>query len=553
MTPFVAHLRAGAGLQISNARWALAFDGRLDNRRELSALLGAEFDSDAAIALACWDRFGSGATERWDGPFAVAVLERDSGRAWLARDEIGVRGLAYGRVAEGHWVAATFESAVAEAIAADLDEVRVATFLALREPEPWRSFFGGVSQALPGEVTELQADGGVVRKSSARSRRAPAPVHGDLQAAAAVFRQQVDSAVRHALDDARQPVALLFSGGLDSTTLACSMVAQGRPPAALVSWNFDSFPDERESQQAVARELGLPLHPLLLDHATPLAESADWSVNPSTPEQTPFRLLHEAACRKAAELGAGTLLWGYGGDMFFNGWEALPRALLRRGEVGRALRSLKEGIELRGLRNTLRDCAPPVWLRRWQRRRPPWWFTPTGASVLDTVEEYWTAEEARADFPRRYRALIAFASVQGDANENWFSAPHGVRIEAPLRDRALVTWVLHKAPWNTLTAGRELQRQALLGRCAPAIANRQGKGSFEPLLRRVLTHPGARRRAGDLLFSQRAHWQRFVSRKAIDAVWEARDTSSFGLQLFWTALSLELWVGSRQRADCSKG
>jgi asparagine synthase (glutamine-hydrolysing) len=235
MRPFVAHLRADAALAEFDEQLGLAFDGRLDNRRELSAMLGEQFASDASLALACWRRFGKAAPERWQGPFAVAVLERASGRAWLARDEVGVRGLAYGRDLDGNWVAATFEHEVARAIAAGLDEVRIAAFLALREPEPWRSFFVGVSQALPGELTELRADGTVVRTPLARPHQAPAPVEGDLEIAAVEFTQHVDSAVRHTLDDCDPPFALLFSGGLDSTTLACSMVAQGRPPAALIS------------------------------------------------------------------------------------------------------------------------------------------------------------------------------------------------------------------------------------------------------------------------------------------------------------------------------
>ena len=545
MRPFVAHLRADAELPEFDEQLGLAFDGRLDNRRELSAMLGEQFASDASLALACWRRFGKAAPERWQGPFAVAVLERASGRAWLARDEVGVRGLAYGRDLEGNWVAATFEHEVAQSIAAGLDEVRIAAFLALREPEPWRSFFVGVSQALPGQLTELRADGTVVRTALPRRHQTLAPVEGDLETAAVEFRQHVDSAVRDTLDDCDPPFALLFSGVLDSTTLACSMVAQGRPPAALISWNFDSFPDERAHQQALAQQLGLPLHPLLLDHAIPLGESGDWPVHPSTPEQTPFRLLHEAACRKASDLGTKTLLWGYGGDMFFGGTEGLPRALLRRSEPGRALRAFRSEAGRLGLRGALRGNVPPQWLRRWQRRRPPAWLTSEAHHHLRAINPAATLEEAEAPFPTRQRALTSFASVQGDANENWFSARHGLAVEAPLRDRALVHWVLTAAPWSALNAERDLQRRALLGRCAPEIANRTGKGSFEPLLRRVLSNPQARGRAGELMFGEPAAWPRFLSRQALTAVWEGHDTTRLGLQIFWSALSLELWIRRR--------
>jgi hypothetical protein len=292
----------------------------------------------------------------------------------------------------------------------------------------------------------------------------------------------------------------------------------------------------------VAEALSLPIRSLLLDDAVPLADGRAWPAHPSSPEQTPFRRLHEAAFASAREAGARTLLWGYGGDMFFAGGEALPRALARRGRWLAALAAARDGTRGLGLRATLRENTPPGWLRAWQRHRPPRGFTPEGADLLATALESGAAEEAHAPFPRRSLRLTAFSSVQGDAHENWFAAPLGLEIEAPLRDRALVRWILNDAPWNVLTADRALQRRALAGRVPEASASRAGKGSFEPLLRRLLTDPVPRERAREALFAPDAAWKRYWEPARLEAVWEGRDASGHGLQCLWAALSLELWV-----------
>jgi asparagine synthase (glutamine-hydrolysing) len=517
----------------------VAFDGRLDNRRGLARELEVE-GSDADIALASWRRWQSRAVERWEGPFAVVVFEPASGRAWLARDEIGVRGLAYGRTRDG-WAVATVEHEVARAIGAEIDAVRVAAFLALRDAEPWRSFFVGVRAVLPGELVAL-APGEAPNPRRFARPLGSAPIVGGLDEAAERFRRHVDRAVDATCEAAAGPVALLFSGGLDSTTLAASMVARGTPPASLITWNFDSFPDERREQRAVAEALGLPLRSLLLDHAVPLADESPWPVHPSTPEQTPFRRLHQAAFAAATECGARTLLWGYGGDMFFLGGEALPRALARRGRWAAALAAARGSVAERGMRATLRENTPPAWLRRWQRRRPPQGFTDEGAALLERTGSVGFPDEDQALFPRRALRLTAFSSVQGDANENWFSSPLDVAIEAPLRDRELVRWILEGAPWTSLTADRALQRRALSGRVPEAVARRPGKGSFEPLLRRLLTDPTARRRAHDTLFAPDASWRRYWKPGGLEAVWNGEDPSARGLQHLWSALSLELWT-----------
>src|SRR5262245_53447622 len=67
-------------LQGGDGRYTLVFDGRIDNRDELIALLritpdGAKRLSDAALALKTWEVWRQDAFERWVGDFAFILWD----------------------------------------------------------------------------------------------------------------------------------------------------------------------------------------------------------------------------------------------------------------------------------------------------------------------------------------------------------------------------------------------------------------------------------------------------------------------------------------------
>ena len=83
-------------------RWTLIGDLRLDNRPELCEALAIEparaaLLSDAAVAMAAFERWEDEAISRLLGDFALALWDRDRARLLLARDFIGQRPLHYHR------------------------------------------------------------------------------------------------------------------------------------------------------------------------------------------------------------------------------------------------------------------------------------------------------------------------------------------------------------------------------------------------------------------------------------------------------------------------
>ena len=81
-------------------RFVILFDGRIDNRQELSAVLNIPaadlpFTPDSSIAMRLFDRWGEHAFERILGVFAIIVMDLRDGSLICARDQMGLRVLHY--------------------------------------------------------------------------------------------------------------------------------------------------------------------------------------------------------------------------------------------------------------------------------------------------------------------------------------------------------------------------------------------------------------------------------------------------------------------------
>src|SRR5271155_2522625 len=100
--PYHTHQRSNLESQLATDIHAnmLAFDGRLDNYRELCDQLSirAEEISDSGIVLAAYERWGQNSFSRFVGDWALALwVERDQSLV-LARDHAGTRTLYFEQI-----------------------------------------------------------------------------------------------------------------------------------------------------------------------------------------------------------------------------------------------------------------------------------------------------------------------------------------------------------------------------------------------------------------------------------------------------------------------
>jgi asparagine synthase (glutamine-hydrolysing) len=349
----------------------VAADVRLDNRAELAERLGLDGHDpppDEDLVLRAYLRFGERAPEHLLGAFAFAVWDDGRGRLVCARDQVGLRPLAYWRGPAG-FVFATDPRAVAahSAVPARADEeALVARFAACPALLRERSPYAGVAKLPAGELLVVEPGGPVRRRRHWLPERGPRDAPRDPDAAAAALRGALRTAVAAAADtDAA--VGVHLSGGLDSSAVAAlgarSLAARGRGVAAAYCWSPPARVGGDEPEHArvekVARAIGAPVAYTTLGAGDLRAEAERVAaLDPSE-----MLVYEQHVLRHAAADGVGVLLTGWGGDEVasFNGRGQLAWLALR----GRWLRAVREAAApARGARARRRVRTAAVNLRR---------------------------------------------------------------------------------------------------------------------------------------------------------------------------------------------
>lgn len=198
---------------------------RLDAREALCAALGASVDeSDGAICLRAYERWGELFLDHLRGDFCFAIWDDDRRRLVCARDQLGVRPLYESRVGGAVFVSDSLQDIRANApVSRELDEAWIADFLAHGFCiESDRTAFRDIRRVPPAHMFVAAADGCELRRYWSLAIGDPI-FHRHARAYYEQFHELLSVAIRDRMPDG--PVGLTLSGGLDSTTLAAGMAA----------------------------------------------------------------------------------------------------------------------------------------------------------------------------------------------------------------------------------------------------------------------------------------------------------------------------------------
>lgn len=312
---------------ISPPGHVLCWDGRLDNREELISLLRDEIvgvETDAAIVLAAYQRWGATFSSRLIGDFALSLWDLNSRTLMLARDHVGVRHLFYSHDHQ-RIIWATDLEVLLKLVdrPLEINEEYVADFLT-RRPEPGQTPYKNIYEVPPAHLVS-------VTKGRLRLNRAWR-LDPDYQIRYRTdaeyeehFRDLFRDAVRCRLRSDR-PVWSELSGGFDSSSIVCmahKICEQGAaeaPQFETVSRVFDEAAgsDEREFITAVEARIGKKgLHLREDDYRMVSALGAKYSrvfPNPIADLAEYYRALSRAM----KDRGARVVLMGQGGDEVLN-------------------------------------------------------------------------------------------------------------------------------------------------------------------------------------------------------------------------------------------
>lgn len=547
---------------------AVAFDGRLDNRRELlcdlDSPLEAEPPSDARLVLAAYRRWRSDCVSRLLGDFSFALWDGAGRQLLLGRDALGTRGLCY-HLDDRLLLAATDTEALLAhpAVPVTIDEVKVALFLSSDWRDQERSFFAGIRHVPPGEALAVSPEGTRRWRHWHLALGRPGR-RVDRIEAAGELRRRLERATSDRLR-ATGPAAVSLSGGMDSTTvaaLAARQLAAGSAPARLRSYSyvFDELAscDERPWIGPVVALYDLEANLLPSDEAYTLRDPATWPSRRGFPDSDAFARLPESVRAAAARDGIRQLLVGHYGDALFLSGRLWLAAMLRDGRALEALAILwRRRAHVAWRRDLwemgLRAALPP----RWKRRVRGQW--PRG--LHDLAPSVSRGLARRTDLADRLGATIAVPEganpAQAALYEDLLFGPRpqalaaarpdyerlGVDLADPLHDRRVVELVA-TLPADLLGlpgASKRVLRDATAGLLPPYVRRRPGKTDFTPLFRRGL-YDRERRTVEHLL-----RRPRIVDLDYVNASWLERAVADAPRRPeleypLWLCICLELWL-----------
>ncbi|MCC7487565.1 MAG: asparagine synthase (glutamine-hydrolyzing) [Burkholderiales bacterium] len=315
----------------SDGRWWLVFNGEIYNHLELRRNLERNWrghsDTETVVeGLATWgiDAF----LPRLNGMYALAAIDCQQHRLYLARDPFGIKPVYY--AGEGVVFAFASEIRALRAIAgvgARVSEDALQTFLTLRYIPGPETLFGDIARLQPGHVLRLDLGSGF-RHTRCFIEPVTDRFCGSFRDAVEVYRDTLRAAVqRQLLSDV--PVGLLLSGGIDSALIGAFASEAGR---ALPAYTVGFGPQHAECELAHAAEtaevLGLPHEAITVDAEslwTALVKCASSVEEPlGTTSILPMWHLVERARRDVK-----VVLTGQGSDEPWGGYRRYQAELLR--------------------------------------------------------------------------------------------------------------------------------------------------------------------------------------------------------------------------------
>ncbi|MDD2805350.1 MAG: asparagine synthase-related protein [Elusimicrobiales bacterium] len=309
----------------------LLYCGELYNYRELRRELesaGCRFSTPGEAELVChaYARWGAACQEKFNGEWAFALWDEKKKRLFCSRDRFGLRPFHYYFDGKNFIFASGLKALFSSPLVPKAPNPRaVYDFLVLNHcNQPEDTFFEGVRKLGAGCCLLLTRPG---RSLAVKRYYNPAcntelgrPDKKTLSRHASEFRGLLEDAVRLRLGGG-QPVGILLSGGLDSSSVTCLAAGllggKNRPPTFSIPW-----PREAPFIRASAAAAGFPRCeiPPAGFKAIPWSEVATLAGAGEKPLMEHSVLGEMQLIKAAKRRGVKVLLEGSGGDEMLAGY-----------------------------------------------------------------------------------------------------------------------------------------------------------------------------------------------------------------------------------------
>lgn len=323
---------------------ALVFNGAIYNYQELRKELqqkGYRFfsSSDSEVIIKAYHAWGRDALERFNGMFAFAIWERDSGRVFMARDRLGIKPFYYTEGGGCLRIASNMQALLAAGeVDTSIDPKALHYYMHFHAvvPAP-HTILKGVRKLPQASWMMVDDKGhretGTYWKANFNSRPEDQALTEDdwRQLTLETLRTSVKR--RLAAD---VPVGVLLSGGVDSSLVVGLLAEAGQKDLNTFSIGFDSIDEEKGDEfqysDLIAKKYNTRHHKIRVDAARTLSALPECIGGLSEPmvshDVIGFYLLSQEVSKHIKVVQSGQ-----GADEIFGGYHWYPPMMESRDPV----------------------------------------------------------------------------------------------------------------------------------------------------------------------------------------------------------------------------
>lgn len=303
-------------------------------RKELESR-GHKFNSssDCESILHLYEEYGDDCVHHLRGMFAFALWDEKKQRMLVGRDRVGEVPLYFSETPTGIYFSSELKAIAKYALTRkdpDYDSIRQT--LRYSYPADLRqTFIQQIQRVLPGEIISVDSRGISKRKywKPTFTNRYQGSFKNAQEDVMALLHESIDLRLRSDV-----PVAILLSGGIDSSALG-ALMAKSHPGVSAITAGYKGRQDCDESTVAegFAKSLGLSWERLELDENDFSKYFDELTQVIDEPVGDKSSIAQWALYKKANERGLKVLLSGNGGDELFFGyptWNRIAHLLDKR-------------------------------------------------------------------------------------------------------------------------------------------------------------------------------------------------------------------------------
>ena len=325
----------------------LVCNGEIYNYKELRLHIAGKgyhytTESDCEVIIYLYELYGEKCLEYLRGPFAFALYDTKKDTLFVARDRIGEKTLYYAQLPTGIVFSTELKAILKNFVPhPEIDMDVLATCIRYNYPTDLRhTWIKQIQRVQQGEYGIVDKDGLHLHTYWKRLHRSSVSANVMEEEAVEEIRRLMKESV-HLCMHADVPVAVMLSGGIDSTSIAHYAKESGHEVHVLSAGYKGNFAvDERQTAKRFADENGLIYHDIELDtndFASLFEEEMQFVDEPCSDVSS---MSQYAIYKKAREMGFKVILSGVGGDEQFYSypWDnRIAQALMTRSEHLRLL------------------------------------------------------------------------------------------------------------------------------------------------------------------------------------------------------------------------